>query len=563
MIKKIILFTLYISGFVLILSLTNSIVNAQSFNPNLIIDDATFNNTSSMTSTQINDWLNSVFGSGSCISTDHGFSAPDPTGYNPTSGFTYGNDVSAGQVIYDAAQAYSVNPQVLLVTLEKEQSLVSGSNGCSTLQYAGATGYGCPDGGTTYNYSGVDLYSINGSEVTSVNGTCVGSNLEVGFSQQIIHAAWLLKFGEQRSEGNINWDVQLTNFPEAGDSWNNSDDPQSCYSGPMTQGTFQICPNQPSTFYDGYTTIDGTSLYMGSGATASLYYYTPHLNGNNNFWNIFNSWFGSSVTGDPVSTLNFVRLNYYSGNMQVVGYSSVGDYSYTNTNTTIPYPNNTSDIPIFRPNGDLSIINLDDSSGNVQVTTFSAASDYQQLSSVINVPYPAVPNNGAVIPLFRPNGDLSFVRLNYFTGNAQIVTYSFDSYFQLISSNIVTAYPAVPTNGTVIPMFQPNENLSFVNLNYYTGNSQIVTYDFHSYYQEIVSNIVTPYPSVGIGSPVTAMLQPNGDLSFVNENYYSGNSQIVTYGVADNYETITGNYLTGYPSVSDFINVKPVISTGF
>lgn len=258
---------------------------ADTFTPNNLIYDGVFDDTGTMNAAQIDNWLNSSFGSTSCISTAHGFSAPDPTGYNPTNGFIFGGNVSAGQVIYDAAQAYGINPQVLLTTLQKEQSLVSGNAGCSTLRYAGAMGYGCPDGGTTYSYSGVNLYSINGVAVTSVSGTCVNTSLKVGFSQQVIRAAWLLKFGEQRSEGNVSWAVIKGN-------WNNSDDPQSCYSGPMTQGTFARCPSGGSAYYDGYTTIDGTSVHMDDGATAALYWYTPHFTGNQNFDTIFTTWFG-------------------------------------------------------------------------------------------------------------------------------------------------------------------------------------------------------------------------------------------------------------------------------
>lgn len=267
-------------------------VAAATFNQNNIISDALFSNSSSMSASQIDNFLNQF--PSSCISSNDGFSSPDPTGYSPTAGFTYGKNVSAGQTIYDAAEAYGLNPQVLLATLQKEQSLVDGSAGCSTLRYAAAAGYGCPDGGTTYSYSGVDLYSINGSAVTSVSGTCVNSSLKVGFSQQVIRASWLLKFGQERSEGNMSWDIQLSNYPESGDAWNNSDDPQSCYGGPMTQGTWQICPSGSTTYYDGYTTIDGTSVHMDDGATAALYWYTPHFSGNQNFFDIFTSWFGDS-----------------------------------------------------------------------------------------------------------------------------------------------------------------------------------------------------------------------------------------------------------------------------
>jgi hypothetical protein len=298
-----------------IFSLVGS-ASADSFTANSIIDDALFNNTQTMSANQINSWLNSNFGSTSCISTDHGFSAPDPTGYTPSGGFTYGGNVSAGQVIADASQAYSINPQVLLTTLQKEQTLVSGAAGCSTLRYTGAAGYGCPDGGTTYNYSGLDLYTINGVSTTSVTGTCVNSAQKAGFSQQVIHAAWLLKFGEERSEGNINWDVQLTNAPQPGDNWDNSDDPQSCYGGPMTQGTWQICPSGATTFYDGYTTIDGTAVHMDDGATAALYWYTPHFPGNENFFNIFTGWFGSTHYLEPAGGL--VELGNQSGKLYFV-----------------------------------------------------------------------------------------------------------------------------------------------------------------------------------------------------------------------------------------------------
>ena len=272
----------------------SGVAHAATLNQNRIIDDQIYDNTATMNSSQIDAFLNQF--PSSCISPNNGFQAPDPTGYSPTGGFTYGGNVNAGRVISDAAQAYGLNPQVLLTTLQKEQSLVSGGSGCNVLQYTGATGYGCLDGGTTYNYTGVNLYTLHGSTVSSVSGTCVNTAAKAGFSQQVIHAAWLLKFGEQRSEGNINWNVQLSNTPQSGDRWDNSDDPQSCYGGPMTQGTWQVCPSGATTFYDGYTTIDGTAVHMDTGATAALYWYTPHFSGNQNFFNIFTGWFGATLT---------------------------------------------------------------------------------------------------------------------------------------------------------------------------------------------------------------------------------------------------------------------------
>jgi hypothetical protein len=258
------------------------------WNQNHIIDDNVFSNSTTMNSAQIDAFLNAF--PSSCISPNKGFSAPVPSGYTPSGGYTYGGNGTAGQVIATASQVYGINPQVLLVTLQKEQSLVGGQAGCSVQRYAGATGLGCPDGGTTHDYTNLNLYSINGNMVTAVSGTCVNAAQKAGFSQQIIRSAWLLKFSQERSLGNVGWAV-ITG------SWDNSDDPQSCYSGPMTAGYRQVCPSGATNYYDGYRTIDGQAVQMETGATAALYYYTPHFHGNQNFVALWEAWWGQTLLG--------------------------------------------------------------------------------------------------------------------------------------------------------------------------------------------------------------------------------------------------------------------------
>jgi hypothetical protein len=269
---------------------------AADFNRNLLIDDTVFSDNSTMNAAQVDTFLNGF--PYSCISPNSGFQAKKPTGYSPSGGFTYGSFVSAGQVIYQAAQVYGINPRVLLVTLQKEQSLVVGASGyCNDgneHKYAAAVGYGCPDGGTVYNWSGVSLYRRNGVERTVTGSTCVNAAAKAGFSQQVIRAAWLLKFGQQRSLGNTNWAV-------ISGSWDNSDDPPTCYGGPMTQGTLKRCQNSSATYFDGYTTIDGGATHMDSGATAALYWYTPHIHGNQNFVSLFETWFGSTISASYYS----------------------------------------------------------------------------------------------------------------------------------------------------------------------------------------------------------------------------------------------------------------------
>jgi hypothetical protein len=296
-------------------------VAALTFNENHIIEDSVFTNSSSMSPSSIDKFLNSF--PSSCISHNNGFATPDVTGYTPSGGYSYGGSVSAGTVISHASQAYGLNPQVMLATLQKEQSLVTGGAGCHANNpnpawphSASASGghtftcsigghnvtctYACPFGGGCYNVAvgyGCPNYCNTADE---------------GFSKQIIHAAWLLSFGEHRAEGQMNWNVQLTTTHDlSGNVWNshwdNSDDPQTCYGGPMTEGTFQTCPSGPTVPYDGCTSIGGataknpdcgnsTNVHMDNGATAALYWYTPFISGNSHFQSIFAGWFGNPVS---------------------------------------------------------------------------------------------------------------------------------------------------------------------------------------------------------------------------------------------------------------------------
>ncbi len=286
--------TALLAIFLLVVTLGMGLVHPKkahaSFVANNLIADGAFDFVNSMNTVQIDSFLNSF--PNSCISPNSGFEAVVPTGYTPNGGFTYGAYVSAGSVIATAAQVYGINPQVLLVTLQKEQSLVQGGAGyCDNgdeNKYAAAVGYGCPDSGTVHSYTDIFMYRRNGVPHTNTGPTCVNSAAKAGFSQQVIRAAWLLKFGQQRSLGRTGWAV-------ISGSWDNSDDLSTCYGGPMTQGVFKRCASESSpTAYDGWITIDGLATHMDTGGTAALYWYTPHFHGNQNFVNLFESWFGST-----------------------------------------------------------------------------------------------------------------------------------------------------------------------------------------------------------------------------------------------------------------------------
>jgi hypothetical protein len=170
--------------------------------------------------------------------------------------------------------------------------------------------------------------------------------------------------------GNIAWNMQWTDFPQKGDVWNNSDDPTGCYSGPMTNGNYMKCPNNTPVYFDGKYTIDGNSISINNGATAALYWYTPHFSGNQSFDNIWTNWFGSllscyypkGVTAPiPYSSIN-------NKNIELPGKWTTGGgqgFAYATSNSSGGF-----DVSIMSPvNGSLQWQGLWWNQLNSQITT--------------------------------------------------------------------------------------------------------------------------------------------------------------------------------------------------
>lgn len=235
------------------------------FSAGNIMDDIVMSKKDALTQTQIQSFLKSK---NSC--NDRGLSRL--TGYNSTKGWlkadgtTYYynlkdghficmadqdfNGESAAHIIWQTAQDYNLNPQVLIVLLEKEQGLVTDTWPNYNVQYRSATGFGCPD-------------------------TAPCDAQYYGLKNQIRQAASLFK--EVLTGG---W----TNYPVG---WN----------------YIQYNPS---------ASCGGSNVYVKNRATSSLYRYTPYqpnqaaLNagwgaaypcgayGNRNFYNLFTTWFGST-----------------------------------------------------------------------------------------------------------------------------------------------------------------------------------------------------------------------------------------------------------------------------
>lgn len=232
-----------------------------------IIDDDIFTNTGTMNVDQVQNFLNSkvsLCDTGGTLPAAE-FGRPDLTHAQYASAMGWSappytclkdyteNSLSSAQIIYNLSQQYKINPQVLVVLLQKEQGLVTDTWPLST-QYKTATGYGCPD-------------------------TAVCDAQYFGFTNQ---ATWSAKMFRAIMDNNPNWYTPYI----LGDNyirWN----PNSVCGGSTvniqnrsTQALYNYTPYQPnqSALNAGYGMGDSCGAY-----------------GNRNFYQYFVDWFGSTL----------------------------------------------------------------------------------------------------------------------------------------------------------------------------------------------------------------------------------------------------------------------------
>lgn len=240
--------------------------HAAAYDPGRIIDDSRFVK-QTMDATAIQNWLNAV--NSTCLKNA---TAPVPLG-----GGNYGGDVSVATIIAETARIHGINPQVLLVTLQKEQGLVTRTD-CPSWRYDAAMGAGCPD-------------------------TAACNEQYKGLSKQIYEGGRYLR----------------NCFYQDKPTW-------WCSYIPYTTGTVKFHPNDA---------CGSTQVYISNRATATLYNYTPYQPnaavlgghadacsafGNLNFLYYMDYWFP-----DPTTT----------GFSLIKGNSSPNQYLLQNFNGTL------------------------------------------------------------------------------------------------------------------------------------------------------------------------------------------------------------------------------------
>lgn len=159
---------------------------------------------------------------------------------------------SAAQIIYDTAQEFQINPQVILVLLQKEQGLVT-DTWPMAWQYRTATGYGCPD-------------------------TAPCETQYYGFTNQVRLAANMFHRIVTNDPSWRTYYVLGNNFIR----WSPNSSCGGSYvniENRATAALYNFTPYQPNqaALNAGYGTGDGCSTY-----------------GNRNFYQYFKDWFGNT-----------------------------------------------------------------------------------------------------------------------------------------------------------------------------------------------------------------------------------------------------------------------------
>ena len=256
---------------------TAKTANLADFNPGYIISDELFYNSNTMSEVQIQQFLDEKVTNCSpgytCLK-DKRDNSRTTAADAMCAAYAGAANESAARIIYKVAQACGINPQVLLVMLQKEQGLVT-HRSPSASRYTIAMGQGCPD-------------------------TAACDTRYYGFFNQVFGAARQMKI----------YTVYPTSFTYQAGKYNNIlwHPNTSCGAGSVfiqnqaTANLYIYTPYQPNpaALRAGYGLGDGCSSY-----------------GNRNFFNYFSDWFGSPV--NPVDVALGTRYVQLGGSSSFLG----------------------------------------------------------------------------------------------------------------------------------------------------------------------------------------------------------------------------------------------------
>lgn len=258
------------------------------FQPGNIIADALFWDGDAMTLTEIQNFLNAkvptCVAGYTCLK-DYRESTRDIAATPMCSAYTGVLNETAAQIISKVALACGVSPKVILVTLQKEQGLVTSTHPTSG-KYRAAMGAGCPDTAAC----DADYY---------------------GFFNQVHYGAYLLKRYTQpvgTGPGTEWWTRYDLRYPVGATS-------QILYHPNSACGTKSVfIENQATHALYTYTpyTPNAAALAAGYGIGDACSTY-----GNRNFFHFYTDWFGSTQVP---------QISNLSGGPQILGVQTVGQW---------------------------------------------------------------------------------------------------------------------------------------------------------------------------------------------------------------------------------------------
>jgi hypothetical protein len=253
-----------------------------------IISNKKFTDTSTMSANRIQEWLGGI--DSKCLK-DY----KTPSIEEDSNGeVQYGSDVKASKAIRQAAELNNINPQVLLVTLQKEQGLITRDD-CPDWRYETAMGFGCPDG-----------------------EPC--NEKWYGLSRQLYQGAYHFRGYYDDSLSYVPYSTgkhDIAYHPDCGSSEVN-------IVNQATASLYSYTPYQPND-----AALD-RKFNGGSGDECSTY-------GNLNFWIYFHSWFG-----DPT----FPILFHIEGHSPDAVYLAWENYYYKVANPGVIQALNMDELPI-------------------------------------------------------------------------------------------------------------------------------------------------------------------------------------------------------------------------
>jgi hypothetical protein len=238
--------------------------SATDFQAGNIISDATFANTATMTAAQIQTFLNQKVATcttGYTCLRNYSQATASRAADSYCKAYTGSRSETAASIISKVATACGINPQVLLVTLQKEEGLVLSSRPSSGY-YTIAMGYGCPD-------------------------TAACNSLYYGFFNQVYSAAHQFQV-YAKNPTYFRYRAGYTNTIQ--------------YNPSASCGTASVfIQNQATASLYNYTpyTPNQASLSAGYGSAACGAY------GNRNFFLYFSDWFGNPA--------NYLKAGSFEG----------------------------------------------------------------------------------------------------------------------------------------------------------------------------------------------------------------------------------------------------------